>query len=157
MAIDHAVHVRGLRHGERWIVTVGDDPTPIVERRMRGGRTEAARTRAEAETEARAHAATFGYQNVVVHELDGDELLLRIPDPDPEPPYPGGRGERRPADDSADAAGHRRLVAAGRPPAQKRDGSEPLESSQRTRRTVSPPPASRIAPPPLSTPRMSAT
>jgi hypothetical protein len=25
----------------------------------------------------------------MVHELDGDELLLEVPDPDPQPPYPG--------------------------------------------------------------------
>jgi hypothetical protein len=80
MAIEHAVHVRGIRNGERWIVTVDDDPTPIAERR----------TRAEAETEARAHAETFGYEHIIVHELDRDELLLRIDDPDPQPPYPGG-------------------------------------------------------------------
>ncbi|MEA2255878.1 MAG: hypothetical protein QOG35_1923, partial [Solirubrobacteraceae bacterium] len=38
---------------------------------------------------ARAHALTFGYKRIMVHELDGDELLLEVPDPDPQPPYPG--------------------------------------------------------------------
>jgi hypothetical protein len=80
MAPQRAVHVRGIRHGERWIVTVDDDPTPVVERP----------TRAEAETEARAHARTFGYESVVVHELDGEESVIRIADPEPQPPYPGG-------------------------------------------------------------------
>jgi hypothetical protein len=74
-----AVHVRGIRHGERWVVTLDDDPTPISEHR----------TRAEAEIAAREHALAFGYERLVVHELDGDELLLRLPDPDPQPPYPG--------------------------------------------------------------------
>lgn len=78
---ERAVHVRGIRHGERWIMTVEEDPaTPIGEYA----------TRAEAETAARAHAQTFGYPRVIVHELDGDERLLAIPDPDPQPPYPGG-------------------------------------------------------------------
>ncbi|MEA2177315.1 MAG: hypothetical protein QOG77_612 [Solirubrobacteraceae bacterium] len=80
MELEHAVHVWGIRHGERWTVTVDDDPTPIVERR----------TRAEAETDARAHAETFGYEYVVVHELDGEKQVIRIPNPDPKPPYPGG-------------------------------------------------------------------
>jgi hypothetical protein len=75
-----AVHVRGIRNGERWIVVGEDDVTPISEHR----------TRADAETAARAHAQTFGYEHIIVHELDGDELLLRVPDPDPQPPYPGG-------------------------------------------------------------------
>jgi hypothetical protein len=74
-----AVHVRGIRHGERWIVTAGDDPTPISEHR----------TRAEAETAARAHALAFGYKHVVVHELDGEQTVLELPDPAPQPPYPG--------------------------------------------------------------------
>jgi hypothetical protein len=74
------IHVRGLRHGNQWIVTQDDDPTPIVR----------AATRAEAEREARMHAQTFGHDRVIVHELDRDERLLRIPDPDPQPPYPGG-------------------------------------------------------------------
>jgi hypothetical protein len=74
------VHIRGERAGQRWVVTVEDDPTPIAE----------LRTRAEAETEARAHAQTFGYDRIIVHEIDGDELLLSVRDPDPQPPYPGG-------------------------------------------------------------------
>jgi hypothetical protein len=74
-----AVHVRGVRHGRLWVVGLDDDPTPISEHA----------TRAEAETAARAHAQAFGYTQVMVHELDGDELLLAIPDPDPQPPYPG--------------------------------------------------------------------
>jgi hypothetical protein len=80
MPFNRVIHVRGVRHGERWIVTVGDDVTPIAERP----------TQAEALTEARTHAQTFGYEHVIVHELDGDERLIRIPDPDPQPPYPGG-------------------------------------------------------------------
>jgi hypothetical protein len=74
-----AVHVRGIRPGERWVITVGDDETPIAEHP----------TRADAETEARAHALAFGYKRVVVHELDGEERVLELPDPDPQPPYPG--------------------------------------------------------------------
>jgi hypothetical protein len=73
------VHVRGLRHGELWVVTIGDDPTPLSEHRTRG----------EAETAARAHALTFGHKRVVVHELDGEISVLEMPDPDPQPPYPG--------------------------------------------------------------------
>jgi hypothetical protein len=73
------VHVEGIRHGERWIVRLGDDPTPIAERK----------TRTEAETEARAFAQFFGHDTVVVHELDGEQTVLRIPDPEPQPPYPG--------------------------------------------------------------------
>jgi hypothetical protein len=74
------VNVRGERHGERWVVTVGDDPTPIAERP----------TREEAEIEAREHALAFGHKHVVVHELDGEETVIELPDPDPQPPYPGG-------------------------------------------------------------------
>jgi hypothetical protein len=74
------IHVRGIRHGQRWTVTQDDDPTPIGEHA----------TRAEAETDARMHAQTFGHERIVVHERDGDELLLRVDDPDPQPPYPGG-------------------------------------------------------------------
>jgi hypothetical protein len=77
---EQAIHVQGIRNGQRWTVTQGTDPTPIGEHP----------TRAEAESDARMHAQTFGFEYVVVHELDGDELLLRIPDPDPQPPYPGG-------------------------------------------------------------------
>jgi hypothetical protein len=74
------VHVHGVKPGQEWTITVDDDPTPIARRP----------TRAEAETEARAHAQTFGHDKIIVHELDGDQLLLRVPDPDPKPPYPGG-------------------------------------------------------------------
>jgi hypothetical protein len=73
------VHVRAVRHGRSWTVTVGDDPTPISEDQ----------TRAEAETAARAHALEFGYKRIVVHGLDGEESVLELPDPDPQPPYPG--------------------------------------------------------------------
>jgi hypothetical protein len=73
-----AVHVRGIRVG-RWVVTAGDDPTPISEHPTRG----------EAETAARAHALTFGYKRVLVHEMDGELSVLELPDPDPQPPYPG--------------------------------------------------------------------
>jgi hypothetical protein len=74
-----AVHVHGIRHGELWTVTVEGDPTPISEHATRG----------EAETAARAHALTFGFKRVVVHELDGEETVLDVGDPDPQPPYPG--------------------------------------------------------------------
>jgi hypothetical protein len=74
-----AVHVRGLRHGKRWTITVGDDATPIAEHP----------TREQAEIEAREHALAFGYKRVVVHEIDGEERVLELPDPDPQPPYPG--------------------------------------------------------------------
>jgi hypothetical protein len=73
------VHAWGIEHGKRWIVTADDDVTPISRHR----------TRAEAETAARAHAATFGYRWVIVHELDGEETHIEIPDPDLQPPYPG--------------------------------------------------------------------
>ena len=67
-----------------WTLHVDDDPTPISEHP----------TRAEAETAARTHAETFGYPEIVVHELDGEQHVIIIDDPDPRPPYPGGaKGE----------------------------------------------------------------
>ena len=68
----------------RWTVTIDDDPTPISEHD----------TRAEAETAARTHAETFGYPEIVLYGLDGDEERILIDDPDPQPPYPGAaKGE----------------------------------------------------------------
>jgi hypothetical protein len=81
------VHVRGVRVGQEWDLTLDDDPTPFAR----------AATREEAEREARAHAQTFGHDRIIVHEIDGDELLLRIPDPDPQPPPPPGRDWGAPA------------------------------------------------------------
>jgi hypothetical protein len=63
----------------RWVVTVDDDPTPISHHS----------SREEAETGARTHAETFGYPEIIVHELDGDQRTIIIDDPDPRPPYPG--------------------------------------------------------------------
>ena len=75
MAIIHVAPVPN----RRWVVTIGDDPTPISEHETRG----------EAETAARVHAETFGYPEVVVHGLDDEEDRLLIRDPDPQPRYPG--------------------------------------------------------------------
>jgi hypothetical protein len=66
--------------GRNWTVSVDDDPTPISEHE----------TRAEAETAARTYAETFGYPEIVVYGLGGDEERIRIDDPDPQPRYPGG-------------------------------------------------------------------
>lgn len=60
-------------------MTVDDDETPISEHR----------TRVEAETAARAHALTFGYKRMTVHELDGELREVELLDPAPQPPYPG--------------------------------------------------------------------
>lgn len=66
--------------GERWVVSLDDETTPISEHTTRG----------EAETSARTYAQTFGYPDVIVHGEGGDEERIAIPDPDPQPPYPGG-------------------------------------------------------------------
>jgi hypothetical protein len=45
-----------------WLIFQDDDPVPV-------GR---ARTRGEAETEARVHARNFGISRIFVHGLDGE-------------------------------------------------------------------------------------
>jgi hypothetical protein len=66
---------------QRWVVTLDEDgTTPVSEHRTRG----------EAETSARAYAISFGYLEVVVHHVDGEESVMILDDPDPQPPYPGG-------------------------------------------------------------------
>jgi hypothetical protein len=64
---------------EHWTVHVDDDPTPLSEHR----------TRAEAESAARTHAEIFGYPEIIVHALNGDQQVIIIDDPEPRPPYPG--------------------------------------------------------------------
>jgi hypothetical protein len=64
---------------EHWTVHVDDDPTPLSEHR----------TRAEAEASARSHAETFGYPQIVVHALNGDQQVIILDDVEPRPPYPG--------------------------------------------------------------------
>jgi hypothetical protein len=62
-----------------WVVTVDDDPTPISRHSSRD----------EAEAGARTHAETFGYPEIIVHELDGEQHTIIVDDPGPRPPYPG--------------------------------------------------------------------
>lgn len=67
---------------QRWVVTQDDveTSTPVSEHASRG----------EAETAARAFAVTFGYPEVVVHGVDGEQDVMVLDDVDPQPPYPGG-------------------------------------------------------------------
>jgi hypothetical protein len=63
----------------KWVVTVDDDPTPISEHG----------SREEAEAAARIHAETFGYPEIIVYELDGEQHTIILDDVDPQPGYPG--------------------------------------------------------------------
>jgi hypothetical protein len=65
---------------EHWTVHIDDDPTPLSEHR----------TRADAEASARSHAVTFGYPQIVVHALNGDQQVIIVDDADPQPRTPGG-------------------------------------------------------------------
>jgi hypothetical protein len=69
---------------EHWTVHVDDDPTPLSEHLTRG----------EAEAAARTHAEAFGYPQIVVHALNGDQQVIILDDQQPRPGYPGeARGE----------------------------------------------------------------
>jgi len=70
----------GQVSGSNWTVSVDDDPTPLSEHRTRG----------DAEAAARIHAETFGYPQIVVHALNGDQQVIILDDVEPRPPYPGG-------------------------------------------------------------------
>ena len=77
----HAAILRvGAVSAERWTVNLDDDPTPISEHT----------SRADAETAAREHAQIFGYGQIVVYGLNGDQQTIIVDDPDPQPPTPGG-------------------------------------------------------------------
>src|SRR4051794_41519000 len=86
MASDDAAnaHAAILRVGpvseERWTVNLDDDPTPISEHP----------TRADAETAARQHAEMFGYGQIVVYGLNGDQQTIIVDDPEPQPGTAGG-------------------------------------------------------------------
>jgi len=70
----------GALEEQRWVVTLDDDTTAISEHRTRG----------EAETAARAYAQTFGFPEIRVFGLNGEQDVIILNDPDPRPPSPGG-------------------------------------------------------------------
>jgi len=69
----------GQVSGSKWTVSVDDDPTPLSEHR----------TRSEAEAEARSHAETFGYPEILVYDNDGQQATIIMDDVYPQPGYPG--------------------------------------------------------------------
>jgi hypothetical protein len=80
---ERILRVGAVERGQ-WVVTVDDDPTPISKHD----------SRAEAEAAARTHAETFGYPEIIVYELDGEQHTVIIDDADPQPGYPGAaKGE----------------------------------------------------------------